>query len=187
MNGDSDDEEDDDDIAGIKMEDDDDNVKALLSPEDVKQSEEIAGGVGRIKLKRVHSADLSTLSGHSNRPSTGDGAADDAINTTNNAPLNNALSAIKNEAGAGFDGSPLKRAKASLYGDVEDPEEYQRLMASSTPGRLVNGIKQEESEPSFNAAAMPSQSSFWGSSASASSTQAQASQTALPDDDEEIL
>ncbi|KAI9644698.1 hypothetical protein NHQ30_006724 [Ciborinia camelliae] len=115
------DDDDDDDIRGVKMEevDDKDESQQTLSTEDAKFQGELADGVGRIKLKRQHSAgNLNTNSGRSpNSASNTSGNATPATDGENNHLMlpNNVFG--KSFPDDKFMGSPMKKHRASLLGD----------------------------------------------------------------------
>ncbi|KFX88105.1 hypothetical protein V490_07828 [Pseudogymnoascus sp. VKM F-3557] len=131
---DSDDDDDDIDIVGKMEEADDKDVKAMLSPEDAKYSGELAEGVGRIKLKRQHSADpmggarqspvsTGTPSGTVTPPVAEAPTATPAMNITNNMFGKTTLpddSVI---------GSPLKKQRATTFSAT--PEEAKTLLNSA--------------------------------------------------------
>ncbi|KUJ20475.1 uncharacterized protein LY89DRAFT_640053 [Mollisia scopiformis] len=134
MEEDSDEDEDDPELVG-KMEDiDDKDVKTLLSPDDAKFSGELADGVGRIKLKRQHSAE--PLGANSRKsPASGTtsiGATPPAEPETGSAPKdilpNNVFGGLPDDS---IVGSPLKKHRGSLY-DIDNDTMKQRLGAGFT-------------------------------------------------------
>ncbi|CAL3970887.1 hypothetical protein PZA11_007296 [Diplocarpon coronariae] len=128
-----DDDEDDVEVVGQMEDIDDKNVKtdALLSPEDVKFSGELADGVGRIKLKRQHSAEplnANSRKSPASATSTPLGATPPAEATTNavlSGPLlpNNVFGGLSDDSVVG---SPLKKHRASLY-DTDNETVKKRL------------------------------------------------------------
>ncbi|KAL2062965.1 hypothetical protein VTL71DRAFT_6037 [Oculimacula yallundae] len=137
---DSDEDEDEGNIVG-KMEDiEDKNVKTLLSPEDAKFSGELADGVGRIKLKRQHSAEplnSSRKSPASASTSVGATPPAEAVPITSQPQLlpNNVFGGLPDES---LVGSPLKKHRASLY-DIDSETMLKRLGTgfSSSGGDIV--------------------------------------------------
>jgi len=128
------DDEDEDDSRGVKMEEVDDKdvtQKTLLSPEDVKFQGELADGVGRIKLKRQHSAEkLSTNSGRSpNSAGETSGNATPATEAENGPTLPNNVFG-KSLTDDNFMGSPMKKHRASLLGD----DSLQKRLAGFSSG-----------------------------------------------------
>lgn len=141
MEEDSDDEEEDPEVVG-KMEDiDDKEVKALLSPDDAKFSGELADGVGRIKLKRQHSADPMNANSRKSPASgtTSLGATPPAEAAPVSAPKdilpNNVFGGLPDDS---LVGSPLKKHRGSLY-DIDNDTMQKRLGAgfSSSMGDVV--------------------------------------------------
>lgn len=110
-------DEDDDDIEVVgKMEDvDDKDVKAMLSPEDAKYSGELADGVGRIKLKRQHSAEPLNANARKSPASLGStsvGATPPAEADSNQTlPSNVFGTSLPDDS---VIGSPLKKHRASV-------------------------------------------------------------------------
>ncbi|TAQ87168.1 hypothetical protein B7494_g4492 [Chlorociboria aeruginascens] len=132
---DSDEDDDDLDVVGVKMEDvEERDEKTLLSPEDVKSQVELADGVGRIKLKRQHSAE--PVDGAFTRKSPGS-IGSTPLGSTPPADLDVAPVLSSNVFGAIPDdstiGSPLKKHRASLY-DVDNESMQKRLGSASLPG-----------------------------------------------------
>ncbi|KAL9602354.1 MAG: hypothetical protein Q9219_001920 [cf. Caloplaca sp. 3 TL-2023] len=128
---DSDEDEDIGSKTPIKVEDGDskESGNSMLSPEDAKRQDEVAEGLQRVKLKRQHSAEplngrppAPRKSSASNTPTAGSTPprADDLTNTPPTLLSDKAFD-LKSfqDVGSGAIGSPLKRARASLSGDVE--------------------------------------------------------------------
>ncbi|PQE06489.1 beta-lactamase-type transpeptidase fold domain containing protein [Rutstroemia sp. NJR-2017a WRK4] len=110
-------DDDDDDNGAVKMEEaDEKEVKTLLSPEDAKFQGELADGVGRIKLKRQHSAEK--LDARSPSAGGNSATATPPIETDTAATLPNNVFG-KSLTDDNFLGSPLKRHRASLHGDTD--------------------------------------------------------------------
>lgn len=136
---DSEEEEDDIEIVG-KMEDvDDKDMKTLLSPEDAKYTGEIADGVGRIKLKRQHSAEPLNANSRKSPGSIGStsvGAtppaeADASLTPANATHSNTAFgSSLPDDS---VIGSPLKKHRASLY-DMDNETMQKRLGTGFSSG-----------------------------------------------------
>jgi len=132
MDEDSDEDEDDVEIVGKTEDVDEKNVKLLLSPEDAKSTGEIADGVGRIKLKRQHSAEPLNASSRRSPGSIGStslGTTPPAETDMATVPANSTLS---NSVFGGLPdgmavGSPLKKHRASLY-DMDNDTMQKRLM-----------------------------------------------------------
>ncbi|ESZ94014.1 hypothetical protein SBOR_5592 [Sclerotinia borealis F-4128] len=114
-------DEDEDDNRRVKLEEMDeiDDSQKTLSTEDAKFQGELADGLGRIKLKRQHSAgNLNTNSGRSpNSASNTSGNATPATDGDKNGLTlpNNVFG--KNFTENNFIGSPMKKHRASLHGD----------------------------------------------------------------------
>ncbi|KAH8665970.1 hypothetical protein BGZ60DRAFT_59852 [Tricladium varicosporioides] len=143
MDEDSDEDDVDDEIVG-KMDDvEDKDLKTLLSPEDAKYSGELADGVGRIKLKRQHSAEPLNVSSRKSPGSIGStsvGATPPAEVDSNVGPGPILGSSVfgQNVPDDNVVGSPLKKHRASLY-DV-DAEAIQKRLGmgfTSTRGDIV--------------------------------------------------
>ncbi|KAG9248704.1 hypothetical protein BJ878DRAFT_486865 [Calycina marina] len=140
---DSDEEDDDNLIAPDDMPDvDDREVKTLLSPEDAKFSGELADGVGRIKLKRQHSAEPINAT---SRRSPGSVGSNENIPPAEKPDGNGALALAPlptNIFGLPDDsiiGSPLKKHRASLN-ENEKGDMQKRSMgfgSSGTGGDIV--------------------------------------------------
>ncbi|RQM06133.1 hypothetical protein DH86_00003381 [Scytalidium sp. 3C] len=143
---DSDEEEDGGELES-KMEDvDDKEVNSLLSPEDARFQGELADGVGRIKLKRQHSAE--PLSGRQSA-SVGStpGVDSPAENTESNvAPTTSTLpnSVFSGVADAGIIGSPLKKHRGSVQ--ELDTETLQKRMGMGFGGGLGDILAKAEAD-----------------------------------------
>ncbi|KAK3901627.1 hypothetical protein C8A05DRAFT_44765 [Staphylotrichum tortipilum] len=124
MDADSDDDDEDD--GGkilIKMEDvDSKDDKSKLGPEDTKFSGELADGVNRIRLKRAHSAEPDSASSPRKSPSAGVSTPPElTAGSSGLAPLGTSAAGIFGKSladDANVIGSPLKKARPSLGGDV---------------------------------------------------------------------
>ncbi|KAI9738882.1 MAG: hypothetical protein M1818_005195 [Claussenomyces sp. TS43310] len=128
MAEDSEEDEDEDEMIG-KWDDVDekDANKTLLSPEDAKYQGELAEGVGRIKLKRQHSAEPINASSRKSPGTLGSPVfgptPSDAVLTTEAPSVDVDSGAIDHSVSDEFTiGSPLKKHRASVFDNPADAE-----------------------------------------------------------------
>ncbi|RFU35376.1 hypothetical protein B7463_g974, partial [Scytalidium lignicola] len=147
-----DEDSDDDDDSGVienKMEDvDDKEVKTLLSPEDARFQGELADGVGRIKLKRQHSAEpLSTTNSRQSVSVGSTPGVDSPPETEAAAPhvtLPNSVFGGVSLPDDSVVGSPLKKHRGSVQ-DI-DNETLQKRMGMGFGSGLGDILAKAEAE-----------------------------------------
>ncbi|KAG0650053.1 hypothetical protein D0Z07_3520 [Hyphodiscus hymeniophilus] len=131
MEEDSEEDDGDAEIVGRMDDVEDKDVKSLLSPEDAKYQGELADGVGRIKLKRQHSAEpLNTNSrkspGSIGSTSLGATPPDDTNGVAPQPTLSNNVFGSTSLPDDSIVGSPLKKHRASLH-DMDNETMQKRL------------------------------------------------------------
>ncbi|CZT12409.1 uncharacterized protein RAG0_16234 [Rhynchosporium agropyri] len=138
---DSDEDEDDDNIVREMEDIEDKDVKTMSSVDDSKSSGELADGVGRIKLKRQHSAD--PLNSNSRKSPASAPTSLGATPPAEAVPIKAEPQLLPNNVFGGLPddsivGSPLKRHRASLY-DIDSETMLKRLGTgfSSSGGDVV--------------------------------------------------
>ncbi|KAH8808450.1 hypothetical protein F5884DRAFT_752980 [Xylogone sp. PMI_703] len=146
---DEDSDDDDDGEMENKMEDvDDKEVKTLLSPEDARFQGELADGVGRIKLKRQHSAE--PLSATNSRQSVSVGSTP-GVESPPEAEATAPHSTLPNSVFGGVSllddsvvGSPLKKHRGSVQ-DL-DNETLQKRMGMGFGSGLGDILAKAEAD-----------------------------------------
>lgn len=146
---DSDEDEEEAELSSKMEEADDKDLKALLSPEDAKFSGELADGVGRIKLKRQHSAEPLNANSRKSPASVGTtslgatpppteldpGAVANSIPIPPQTLPNNVFGGLPDDS---VIGSPLKKHRASLY-DM-DSETLQKRLGQGFTSTVGGGV-----------------------------------------------
>lgn len=160
------DDDDDDDGMGIvgKMEvADDGEVKSSQNAEDDKFSGQLADGVGRIKLKRQHSADFSGNTSTNGTPvgtatpltATDTTASSAPVNITNNMFGKNSLPDDT------IVGSPMKRHRAATFSASAD-EAKNLLNDVNNPAASMADVLESMSAAPFGSGSLPDKPGFGG-------------------------